>query len=168
MSELRYPMYDTAFFTNAAGGISTLFSNPQGSNSTLTKSVTNSRGAGQFPQNEAFAADWLGIFLDEIPLVGDIQKVWVDSYLEFRVNDETVMLSPLRMLAALNAFGGHFGQAAAADLAAVGLMGNGLPLDIPIIIPGGTAFQVLVFQGTALSAAAQSVRFVMNGILTRS
>lgn len=165
---LRYDLYDTAFFGTAASTLFTLFQASQGSGATLTKSVTNSRGAGQLPQNESFSADWLGVFLDEIPVVGDIQKVWVDSYCEIRVNDETVLLTPLRRLAALNSFGGHFGQAAAADLAAIGLAGMGLPLDKPIEIPGGTSFRVDIFQGTALASATQSVRFVMSGVLERT
>lgn len=166
--DIRYDMYDTAFFGTAASTLFSLFQAAQGSSATLVKAVTNSRGAGAFPQNEDFAADWLGVFLDEIPVVGDAQKVWVDSYCEIRVNDETILLTPLRRLAANNAFGGHFGQAAAADLAAIGLYGVGLPLDIPILMPGGTAFRVDIFQGTALASATQSVRFVMSGILTRN
>lgn len=165
--KLRYDLYDTAFFGTTLATLYTLFQASQGSSSTLTKAVTNSRGAGQLPQNESFEVDWIGVFLDEIPVVGDAQKVWVDSYSEIRVNDETVLLTPLRRLAALNSFGGHFGQASAADLAAIGLNGLGFPLDIPIVIPGGTSFRVDIFQGTALASTTQSVRFVMSGILNR-
>lgn len=166
--KMRYDVYDTAFFGTVASTLFSLFQAAQGSTSVLTKSVTNSRGAGAFPQNETFTVDWLGVFLDELPNVVDAQSVFLDSYAEIRVNDETVLLTPLRMLAAKNGWGGHFGQAAAANLAAIGLMGEGKPLDIPIEIPGGTAFRVDVFQGTALSAVTQSVRFVMSGILDRT
>jgi hypothetical protein len=167
MVDFSYPLYDTAFFGTVAATLHTLFSQAQGASATLSKSVTNSRGAGQLPQNESYEADWLGIFLDEAGVLADVSAVWADSYAEFRVNDETVFLSPLRMLAAYNAWGGHYTQAAAADAARIGLMGDGLKLPTPIVIPGGTSFQVLIFQGTALSAVTQSVRFVMNGTLSR-
>lgn len=166
--DLRYDLYDTAFFGTAASTLFSLFQSAQGSQSTLTKSVTNSRGAGQLPSNESFAIDWIGTFLDEVPNVVDAQAVWIDSYCEIRVNDETVLLTPLRRIAACNSWGGHFGQAAAANLATVGLMGDGYKLDNPIEIPGGTSFRVDIFQGTALSAITQSVRFVMSGILGRN
>ena len=167
-SNLSYDLYDTANFTNSASNLFSLFQSAQGSAATLTKAFTNSRGAGQLPQNEDFSADWLGVFLDEIPSLADASAVWRDSYCEVRVNDETVLLTPLRRLAALNSYSGHFTQAVAADAAGIGLQGMGLALAIPIMIPGGTAFRVDLFQGTALAVATQAVRFVMSGTLVRN
>lgn len=166
MPNYRYVLYDTAVFGAAANVESALFQVAQGADATHTKAFTNSRGAGVLPNEETFVCDWIGAYLDEIPLLADTLNWLMDSYLEFRVSDDTKLLLPLRMVAAKNAFGGTFQLAAAAAQTYHGIANDGYKLSIPIVIPGGTNFRVSIFQGTA-TAASQNIRVLLDGILTR-
>lgn len=168
MPQYRYGLYDTALFTTAASADFPLFQSAQGSTATRTKEITNSRGAGQLPQNESFKCDRICVFYDENMVLADVINMWVDSYIEIRVNDETVLLVPMRVAASYNAFGGHYSEVTATAEAAIGLAGEGYMLDIPIEIPGGVAFTVTLHQGAALATATQEVKCFLDGILTRS
>ena len=168
MADYSYCLYDTAVFGVAASVESSLFQVAQGGDSTHTKSFTNSRGAGQMPQNEAFEIDHIGVSVDMNLPTADYIAVWLNSYLEIRVNDETLFIAPLRLLANANSFGGHYTEAVASAEALIGLMGDGYKLAIPINIPGGTAFRVNVFQGTALATASTLIKVTLNGTLSRS
>lgn len=166
---IRYQMYDTAIFSTSLAGEQVLFGVAQGADATHNKGYTNSRGAGSFPQNEKFVIDRIGVFCDENNVLpADLINLWRQSYLEIRVQDVTQWLSPLRSLAYQNAFGGHYSQTAAANGTAVGLMGDGYELDIPIEVAGGAAFKVIVNQGTVLATATQQIKVVLDGLLTRS
>lgn len=167
MANLSYPLYDTAFFGNAAGVERTLFQEAQGATANATKANTNSRGAGQLPTNEKFIIKSVHVFPDADLTLADIDDMFEQSYLEIRLNDETMLIAPLRMFASHSSYGGHFGQAAAAAAELIGLQGDGFMLDNPIEINGGNAFRVIVFQGTALSAASLRVKVVLNGTLQR-
>ena len=168
MAKYAYSLYDTAVFGTSLGGEQALFQVAQGADATHTKAFTNMRGAGSLPPNESFEIRNIMCFLDEpITVAADAQNVWQDSYIEVRVNDESLLFLPLRVTAGFNGFGGHFTQASAANAAPIGLIGNGYDIDPTILIPGGTAFRVNVNQGTVLSAASQNLRVLLNGILDR-
>ena len=77
-----------------------------------------------------------------------------------------MILSPLSVFAKYGGWGGHFAEAAASDVAAIGKLGMGRKLDIPIEVPGGTQFKVEVFQSIA-TAASMNLKIVLNGILDR-
>lgn len=166
MAVYRYGLYDTAIFGAVAGVEHTLFQVAQGADAAHIKSFTNSRGAGVLPNEESFSIDWIGAYLDEIPLLADTANWMMDSYFEFRVSDDTKLLLPLRMIAAKNAWGGSFELAAAAAQSYHGIANDGYNLSIPIVIPGGTGFRATLFQGVA-TAATQNVRLILNGLLTR-
>lgn len=166
--DIRYQLYDTAIFSTALAGEQQLFGVAQGADATHTKAFTNSRGAGSLPQGEKFVIDRIGVYLDENNLLpADLVNVWRQSYLEIRVQDLTYWLSPLRPLAYQNAWGGHYSQTAAANGAAIGLLGEGYELDVPIVVPGGSSFKVIVNQGTVLATATQQLKVTLDGILSR-
>lgn len=167
MVDYSYCLYDTGVFGVAASVETSLFQVSQGGDATHTKSFTNSRGAGQMPQNEEFEIDHIGVAVDMNLPTADYIAVWLNSYLEIRVNDETLFIAPLRALAQANAYGGHYTEAAASNEALIGLAGDGYTLKIPILIPGGTAFRVNIFQGTALATANTLVKVMLNGTLSR-
>lgn len=167
MPDYSTTLYDTAVFGNSANVDHTLFQEAQGASATATKSKTNSRGAGQLPQNEEFEVRSIHASYDGNAALADEENWLKDSYLEFRLSDETIFECPLRWVASRNAFGGHYSQGTAADESMIGLIGEGYMLDIPIVIRGGTGFRVTVHQGTALSAASQNVKVVLKGTLTR-
>lgn len=164
---LSYGLYDTADFGTSANTEHTLFQNAQGSSSTQTKSKTNMRGSGSLPSNESFTIEEIHISSDFNLTAADYQNMWIDSYIEVRISDDTVLLLPLKNCASMNAFSGTYTQASAADEAVIGLMGNGLKLSNPITINGGESFRVSLYQGTALSAATGSVKCVLYGTLDR-
>lgn len=168
MVKITYPLYDTAVFGTTASVENVLFQVAQGATAAATKSFTNSRGAGQLPNNESFECNEIHAMHDANVALADSLNVWILSYLEFRVNDETLLLAPLRMFASKNSFGGHYSEVTPTAEAAIGLVGSGFMLPTPIIIPGGVSFRVSVFQGTALATANQAVRVVLNGTLTRT
>lgn len=168
MTDLSFVLWDTAIFGTVAAFEQALFQVAQGGDAIHTRSFTNSRGAGQLPANESMTVKHLGVALDANLLTADYINVWPLSFIEIRVNNETLFECPLRFLAKGNSYGGHYTEAAATNEAAIGLMGNGYDLEIPIEIEGGTAFKVNVFQGLALSAVSQPVRVALCGTLHRA
>lgn len=166
MPDYRYDLYDTYVF-GAAASQGRLFQVAEGGDATHVTAFTNSRGAGVIPQNEKFMVDWIGAIENYIPLIANRANITVASWVELIVSNNSVLKVPLIRLWANNMYGGHFTQAAAADLAIIGRMGQGYDLsDKPITIEGGTQFTLIVNQGTAV-AAASNVLFVMSGVLTR-
>lgn len=165
-TNLSYELYDTVVMGVAAGTEHTLFQVAQGGDTTHTRSFTNSRGAGQLPGEENFFIDAVKATLDETAIAADREGIWVKSYLEIRVADETLLQVPLSEVACRNGYGGHYTQAAAAEEALIGLIGDGYKLKYPIKIPGGTAFRVNVYQGTAVAAGTE-VRVILDGVLER-
>lgn len=165
MANYSYTLYDTAALGNSAPAEFNLFQVAQGADSTHTESYTNMRGSGALPSEEAFTVERIGVFPDVSLAAADVPKVWINSFLEFRIADRTVLKAPLAVFADHGAYSGHYTQGTAADLAIIGRMGSGYALDIPIQIPGGTAFRVRLYQGTALSAANQYLKVVLYGVL---
>lgn len=165
MPDYRYALYDTYVF-GAAASNGRLFQVAEGGDATHVTAFTNSRGAGIIPQNEKFVIDRIHVIEDYIPLIANRVNITVASWLELIVSNRSVLKIPLIMAWSHNMYGGHFTQAAAADLAVIGRSGEGYDLsDHPIVIDGGNQFVVVVNQGTAV-AAASNVKFVLNGILT--
>lgn len=165
--DLDYVLYDTAVFTNVANTEQVLFQVAQGGDATHTESFTNMRGSGALPQEEAFACIRIGVTVDfDTAGEEDYTTVWRGSFLEVRVSDKTVLKAPLALFSAANMYGGHYSQAAAANNAVIGLQGDGLKLDIPITIKGGTAFRVRVVQANATSAASKNMKVWLRGTLT--
>lgn len=165
MAELRYALYDTYVF-GAAASSGRLFQVSEGGDATHVTAFTNSRGAGVIPQNEKFTIDHIYAIEDYIPLIANRVNITVASWVELIVSNRSVLKIPLIMLWYNNMYGGHFTQAAAADLAIIGRTGMGYDLtDHPITVDGGNQFVLVVNQGTAV-AASSNVKFVLNGILT--
>lgn len=167
MADTHSFLYDTALFGTTANTEHTLFQVAQGSTATATKAITNMRGAGQLPSVEKFRVDKIHVFADYNSAIADYIDVWVSSFIQFRVSDEILFESPLRMCASMNSFSGFYTQAAAAVEALIGLKGGGFDLKIPIMINGGTAFRVSVFQTTVLSTTSLGVKVALEGILSR-
>lgn len=166
MADYRYDLYDTYVF-GAAASQGRLFQVAEGGDATHTTAFTNSRGAGVIPQNEKFVIDWIGAIEDYTPLIANRVNILTASWAELIVSNNSVLKVRLARLWSNNAYGGHFTQAVAADLAVIGRVGSGYDLrDHPIVIEGGTQFTLIVNQGTAV-AAASNVVFVMSGVLTR-
>ncbi len=166
MGRLIYDLYDTAIFGASANKLHTLFQIIQGQDTTHVKGFTNTRGAGQFPSEEDFQIDSIGVYPDGDFILADLESMWRGSYLELTVTNTTMLLSPLSVFAKYAGWGGHYSQTAAADGAAIGKLGMGRKLDIPIEVDGGTQFKVEVFQAVA-TAASMNVKVVLNGILNR-
>lgn len=168
MTKYRYTLYDSMIFGTAAQAEQPLFQVQQGGDTTHTKSFTNMRGAGSLPNQESFTIDKIGVYMDFLNLVpADLENVWLSNYLELRVADNSVLLIPLRAAAQYNGFNGFYSQAAAANASLGGLVGDGYALDLPILVPGGTALRVNMPQVTALTVASVPVRVLLHGILDR-
>lgn len=165
MADLRYFLYDTAVFGTTAGTEHVLFQVAQGGDATHTEDFTNSRGAGSLPSEERFVCDRIGVFVDAAIADAEVEKVFTGSFLEIRVADKSVFKAPLKVCAGYGGWSGHFTQATAANRALIGPAQGYCHLDIPIEIPGGTAFRVRVYQKTALAAAA-NVKVVLGGVLS--
>lgn len=168
MAKLTYPLFDTMLFGTAVQVEQALFQVQQGGDATHTKSFTNMRGAGALANSESFICKKIGVFMDFNTIVeADIESLWIGNYLELRVNDQTMIIAPLRLFAQYNGFVGHFTQAAAANDVMGGLQNDGYELEIPIMIPTGVAFRVNIPQNTVLSVASIPVRVILHGELTR-
>lgn len=166
MPEMDYVLYDTAAFGNAANTEHLLFQVAQGGDATHTESFTNSRGAGQIPNEETMVIEEIAVtVVTNQATPSDYQNVWIASFLEIKIADFSWGKFPLALLARANSYGGHYSQAAAADDAMIGLQGKGLQLKRPITLKGGTSFKVRVFQGTALGGASRNVLISLIGVL---
>lgn len=166
MADLTYTLYDTAVFGATVNAESILFQVAQGSDATHTEAFTNSRGAAQLPVGEKFLIRKVFAIPNHAIINADIETIWRNSFLQIRVADFNLLWVPLVMCAYRADYGGHFGQAAAADLARIGRVGMGYDLeDHPIDLPGGTAFRVRVLQGPAV-AANSNVIIGLHGVLT--
>lgn len=164
MAKYDYVLYDTAPFTNVAGTDLTLFQVPRGGDSTHTEAYTNMRGAGALPSQESFEIQHFGLIIDYNTVLADIPKIQLGSFFEFLLLDKSIFKVPLAMILEASAYGGFYTQAAAADEAAIGLMGQGYDLKLPIMVKGGQAFRARVYQGTAL-AGTSNFKLVMRGFL---
>lgn len=166
MADYRYDLYDTYVF-GAVASQGRLFQVAEGGDATHTTAFTNMRGAGVLPQNEKMVVDWIGAIEVYVPLIANRVNIFNGSWLEVIISNNSVLKIPLIRAWALNAYGGHFTQAVAADLSIIGRVGSGYSLaDKPLAIDGGTQFTVVVNQGTAV-AAGSNVLFVLSGVLTR-
>jgi len=154
MADYSYILYDTAVFGAVASAESILFQLPQGADATHTEAFTNMRGAAQLPVSESFTIDTVAVHPDHALVNADIEAVWRGAFLQLRVADQNLLWVPLVACAWRAGYGGHFGQAAAANLGLIGREGDGFKLAIPIVLPGGTAFRVRVVQGPAVTAAS--------------
>jgi len=167
MTDFNWGLYDTADFDDGGDVIHTLFQTAQGGDDTRTKQYTNMRGAGSLPTDESLLVRRISIIPDADLPTADVQGMFLHSYLEMRISDETVLFAPLRQFADHGGYGGLYSQAAAADEALIGPLGDGYVLDLPLLIPTGATFRVEIYQGTALVGATNWVKCVLNGILTR-
>lgn len=163
--DLEYVLYDTYVF-GAAASNGRLFQVAEGSDATHITSFTNSRGAGIIPQSEKFLIQKLLAIVDFVPLIANVAKLAVASWVELLVANRSLLKVPLAMVIANSAYGGQAFQAVAADLANVGMLGQGYDFGShPVQIDGGTQFVVSVNQGTAV-AAASNVKFCLVGTLS--
>lgn len=166
--KLTYPIYDSLPFGTAVQAEQALFQVQQGGDATHTKQFTNMRGAGSFPNNESMVVTKIGVFFDfNFTIESDVENIWINNYLELRVNDQTMIIAPLRMFAQYNGYAGHFAQTALANDVMGGLQNDGYELPNPIVIPTGTAFRVNIPQNTVLTVAAVPLRCVLHGIYDR-
>jgi hypothetical protein len=166
--KLTYPLYDTMVFGTATQTEQALFQVQQGGDATHTKAFTNMRGAGSLANNESFICNKIGVFMDFNAVVeSDVENIWIGNYLELRVNDQTMIIAPLRVFGQYNGYAGHFTQTAAANDVMGGLQNDGYELTNPIVIPTGTAFRVNIPQNTTLSVASIPVRVILHGELNR-
>jgi hypothetical protein len=165
MPDYDFTLYDTAVFGATANTLHELFQVAQGADATHTKSFTNSRGAGSLPVTEQFVVTRVKVLYDHNTVTADVPKFHPGSYLEFILNNQTILIAPLAEFIANSGYGGHYSQAAAADEAVIGLLGDGYVLTKPIVIKGGTAFKVQLFQSLAVTAAS-NMKAALDGILT--
>ena len=164
MPDFSFVLYDRAQFGTTPNVEHILFQVAQGAVATATESATNSRAAGQLPVNEEFEIRKIAITPDANMPQNDAAIWFVNGFFEFRLIDRVVLKAPLKLFVSHAAYSGHFTQATATNAANVGLVGDGFALDIPIVIRGGDNFRPRIFQGTALSAAA-NIHLLLIGVL---
>lgn len=167
MPDRTWPLYDTAVFGTTAATLHSLFQVRENADATHITGFTNMRGNGQMPSNESYMIRGVRVFPDVLLDPQDVELVWRASYLRIRVADREMFVAPLIMCAGNAAFGGVLAQGTVTDEALIGPHGDGFMIDEPIaIVPGGN-LMVEVFQATALNNAAQNIKVVLDGILTR-
>lgn len=164
MATYDYDLFDSVVFGVSAGLTQALFQTAEGADATHTRQFTNMRGAGSLPSGEEFLVQSIHVISEGAPVEADIEKLYQDSWLEFVLNNLSILRSPLRVFASHSDWSGQYTQAAAAAGTIIGAVGMGRNLGIPILIKGGTAFKVNVYNGTALSANA-TLRCMLRGQL---
>jgi len=166
MPTLSWVMYDTVIFGTTANVVHTAFVVQQGGAAGKGKEITNMIGPGELPAQNSMEINRIGVSHHDGLVLADIEDIWDETYLELFINNQTYFISPLRLLANRNGYGGHYSQAAAADEFVIGLLGDGYELPVSIIVPSGTQFKVEVKQGPVM-AANTNVLISLYGKLTR-
>lgn len=167
MAVYDFDLYDSVVFGATPDLTQSLFQVGEGADATHVREFTNMRGAGSLPQGEEFLVRSIHCISEMSPPQADIEKIYQDSYLEFILNNLSILRSPLRVFASHSDWSGQFTQAAAADITALGAVGMGRSLSIPVLIKGGTGFKVNLYNGTALSAN-HTLRILLRGDLKLS
>lgn len=166
MPTRSYSFYDTATLANAANTVHEMFQVRQGGTTNATKFVTNMRGNGEFQSSETFELKGIKAFPNSVLALADMQSLLFASYVEIQYQDNIVFQCTLRECIALNHWGGHYSQAAAADGGAIGIQNDGYMLENPLTIQGGNSFRVLIGQGTALTTADDTLVVSLTGLYT--
>ena len=157
-------LYDTWEPGTVANAEAVLFQTPQGATATATESYTNARGAGVLPTGETFTIKKIKLIIDEMIAEANFATRLYGAFIEVRIKEKTLLKAPASMFYAHSAYGGHFTQATLALTQSIGPIGEGLVLDIPLVIEGGMRFVVRCVQGAAF-AAAISHKVVLEGEL---
>lgn len=166
MASLYYPFYDTAPFGLVANTTHNLFQSSLGSGANRTKANTNWIGAGALPDSNSYVIQHVGAYVDDLPDEADILAIWEDTHVEMYINNQTVLLVPLRSIAMGAGFQGAFNEVAASDAFLIGPSGMGLKLEPFLQLGEGVSFRVEIGQ-VAATTVAIDVKFLMSGILTR-
>lgn len=162
-----YMLYDTAIFDNAAPTPHNLFQVALNGDAVHVLNFTNMRGAGSLPQRETFMLQKIGVWVDaELP-EDDLNNLWYLQTLKFVLNNEDIIIAPLSAFAMFDGFSGILTQAAAADIAAIGRLGDGWEVEPEILIEGGIPFAVEIDQQTSMSVATKQVKVGLLGILNK-
>ena len=103
--------------------------------------------------------------LDELVAAADYDTFYFGAILEVRIKDKVVFSSPVMPLFMASSKSGPIGATAGDAILFTGPQGDGFPLNIPIIIAGGTRFDVRLVQGAAFAAAVDT-KVILVGILT--
>lgn len=164
MATYDYDLFDTVPFGVAANKTFALFKTGECADATHTRSYTNMRGNGSLPVNEEFLVRSIHLIAESAPPIADVEALYTNNYLEFIYNNTSILRSPLRAFASLSDWSGQFNLAVAADQSIIGAVGMGRNLSIPILLKGGTSFEVDIFQSAVLSAAF-NLKLILRGDL---
>ena len=167
MPDYSYPIYDTALFGTTDNTTHVLFQIGEGGDATHVSDFTNMRGNGTFPQLEKFLIRKIGIMLETNATESDAEDWTLDGFLRMYLSNQIIFQAPLQMLVMNTSYSGHFTQAAAATRALIGRDGMGYMVDPMVLVRGGEAFKVEVYQGTVVAAANTRVKVILDGVLTR-
>lgn len=165
--DLSYPIYDTALFGTTDNTTHVLFQILEGGDSTHTSDFTNARGAGQFPQQEKFTIRKVSVAMETNYTLVNAEDWFLDGFIQIYVANQIMFQSPLLNVIDYSDYSGHYTQTVAADLAMIGKAGRGYNLDPVLVVGGGVAFKVVVYQGTVVAANNTRVKVILDGILNR-
>lgn len=163
--DIHTTLYDTWQPGTTASAEASLFQTAQGGDTTHTESFTNARGAGQLPAQEKFEIRNIKLIQDEQIAEADFDTRLFGAFIELKLKDKSLLKAPASMFFAHSSYSGHFTQATAALTQAIGPMGEGFQLEIPIMIEGGQRFVIRCVQGAAF-ASAIDFKVVLEGILS--
>lgn len=168
MADLSFILYDTALFSTTDEVDHVLFQVSEGADSTHVKAFTNARGAGVLPSSEKFTIKRLEVAPNENLSEADAAVWWVDGYVSVEVQNQEVFRAPLTAVVGGGKYSGHFTQATAANRNLTSFSDEGFTFEIPVEIPGGVPFKVILHQGTALAGTNQAIVCMLHGTLTRA
>lgn len=162
--DLSYVFFDT-LSTGTAAFDTLLFQVAQGGDSTHTEDYTNSKGAGSFPAGQKFTVKKISVAFDPAITPADLSKIAIGSFIQLRVNDQVLFWSPLSYVFGKSGYQGFSNQAAAATLAAAGVISEGFDFETPVEIAGGVSFAVRI-KTTQATAASTKLVCSMRGVFT--
>ena len=164
MADFHTTLFDTWQPGTTANAEATLFQTPRGGDSTHNERFTNARGAGQLPAEESFQVQKRGVMADEIVVEADHDTYLYGALMEIRLKDRVVFSAPVMALMQATGRSGPLVVASAGAVNFTGPLGDGFELNIPILIMGGTRFDVRMVQGAAF-AAAVDFKVILEGVL---
>ena len=166
MLDSTWTIWDTALLQTTVNS-QTLFQVARSGDAVHTPDFTNMRAAGQFPTQESFLIERVGLMLDENINVDEVQDWAYKSHLEIFYNNVSLAQFTAGECVYNNDYGGHFTFAAAGDEALIGRSGKGRELAIPLMIDGGIPFSVVFNQASTVTTANSELKCMLFGTLTR-
>lgn len=163
--QLDWVYYDSVSSGTSASTELTFFNQTEGGTNIQT---TNMSKAGGLPGNETFEVHEVIAYLESDTEHADLVKIMDKAVLKLQIGDDIVLQAPMICFAPnayLHSTTPTLDQGALTSISST--TGEGFKLNIPITIPKGASFKVVIKIGEGSTPTASDIKVALKGILAR-